>query len=501
MDAAPTGKRSLSQSGTILLVVSMANFTDEYIYSSVVPILPFLLKDRVGIKDSQLQKCRLPIGCYHHSLLTLNPRDICFDCCVCGSYSAWLTYDYALYNSDCFWNLTDNLLLFLALIGWISDRPGLRRTVYIGGLLLTALSTLAFAAGRTIWILIVGRILQSLSSSVVRCTGMAMLKDSTPINRQGRTMGCIAIPQSLGMLAGPIVSGWMYEKVSYSSVWIVIGAILLLDIIARLFASDAGDTSQEISSNSPVSIVQYPEDSRNDNERQHERTLLLRRDQEITSLRGLLITYFLDQRVLLGLWLCFVQAYLQGSLTSTLPLFLSNVFNANSAETSIIFLALSMPLTLAVFIGMLFDQYDAYIITATGLAIGAPSFVCLRYVTHEAPSQVALLVVLTFLCGSTIILIGVPSMAVCSTVASELVKATTIHGSSVNISGQVFSTIRIVRASGETLGPAIAAIIVSRIGWTSLTAMLGAICAASFIAVSLCSLKKIFCTQLPWLFG
>lgn len=42
----------------ILLVVSLAIFTDDYIYASVIPILPFLLEDRIGLHGDQVQKCK-----------------------------------------------------------------------------------------------------------------------------------------------------------------------------------------------------------------------------------------------------------------------------------------------------------------------------------------------------------------------------------------------------------------------------------------------------------
>lgn len=432
-----------SYSIRILIIVALADFTDNYIEFSVVPILPFILKNRVGIDESQLQK--------------------------------WVSALIAIYAAA--------YIFGSPLVGWISDRPGLRKRVYIGGLLLTAISTAAFAMARSMWVLVLGRVSQALSSAVVRCAGMAMLKDSADTNTQGRVMGFLNIPFMLGVLAGPVVSGWLYEKVSYGAVWIVIGVILLLDIIARLFVSDIRDTNQNTPSCSPNGASQRFGDPRNDHGRNHEDSPLLPQEQATTSPRSLLRTFFFDQRVLTALWLIFVGAFLRNSLASTLPLFVNHAFNAKSGKTGGLYLALSIPLTGSLFIGMLFDRYGAFWINASGLAIGIASFLCLRFISYDSPTQVAVLMILLLLCGITIMFVTVSSMAVCATVASELVNLTPRQGHPINISGQVLSAIFMTMALGQILGPIIAAVLVDQTGWTGLTAVLGALCIGSFLAV------------------
>lgn len=405
-----------------------------------------------------------------------------------------------------------------AFVGWLSDLPGLRKKIYLVGLVLTALSTVAFALGRKIWILLLGRIALSLSSSIVRSAGMAMLKDSSAANKQGRTMGYVAIPQALGQLAGPLISGLLYEKVSYAAVWIAMGGILGVDAIARLIVSDPGadNNNQQrndsgaaahgkngsASPDTPIcaggasqhetaaasataaaaetSPPHFPEES------DEQSPLLLKKSKSETppiGTRKILQRFFLDQRVILALWLCFVQALLRGSFASTLPLFLHRTFGTSSGTTGVFYLLLTVPIITSIFIGILFDYIGADWITATGLIIGIPSYTCLRFITHQSADQVALLVILLLLCGLVKLLIGVPSMAVCSTVASEMLKPYHDKGHAVSISGQVFSAVRTTRAIGLAVGPIFGAVTVTRIGWGGLMAVLGGICAASLIAV------------------
>lgn len=46
-----------SYSLPVVIVVSLAVFTDDYIYASVIPILPFLLEDQLGFRGVEVQEC------------------------------------------------------------------------------------------------------------------------------------------------------------------------------------------------------------------------------------------------------------------------------------------------------------------------------------------------------------------------------------------------------------------------------------------------------------
>lgn len=372
--------------------------------------------------------------------------------------------------------------LFAALVGWLSDFPKLRKKNYLIGLVTTALSTVAFALGQKLWILVLGRVGMALSTALVRTAGLAMLKDSSADNKQGRIMGHIAMTQTLGQLAGPLISGWLYEKVSYGAVWIAIGVLLCIDAVACLVVSDPGAADGKKSASGTDTEAHY-ENSPNV-EGHDEQSSLLQRDHRTPRSQSPFTRFLLDPRVMIALWLYFLQGFLRTSLASTLPIYLHKRFAINSGKIGVLYLMSTVPVIFSIFIGMLFDRLGPRRITATGALLGVPAYVCLRFVTHNSPEQTALLVILLLLCGFVMLLVGVPSLALCSTVASEIAKPEQDKGHPISISGKVFATVRAIRAVGQALGPAFGALAVTRIGWGGMTAVLGGICGASFIAVT-----------------
>lgn len=54
-DKPPLGLKWRSHTLFITTTVGMGAFTDLFLYGLIVPVLPFLLKDRVALPDSQIQ--------------------------------------------------------------------------------------------------------------------------------------------------------------------------------------------------------------------------------------------------------------------------------------------------------------------------------------------------------------------------------------------------------------------------------------------------------------
>ncbi|CAG0902810.1 unnamed protein product, partial [Darwinula stevensoni] len=91
-------------------------------------------------------------------------------------------------------------------------------------------STIAFAFGRSYWMLLLARILQGVGSSCSTVSGMGMLAERYPDERErGIAMGIALGGLAFGCVVGPTFGGVMYEFVGKSSPFIVLAGLALAD--------------------------------------------------------------------------------------------------------------------------------------------------------------------------------------------------------------------------------------------------------------------------------
>lgn len=136
----------------IITTVVVAVFTDVFLYSVVIPVLPFALDSRAGVPADETQK--------------------------------WTSIFLAVYGAA----LGVGSLLF----GYLADKTKSRRMPLLLGLLALGGSTAMLCAGRGLALLLAGRILQGLSASVVWTVGLALLSDAVPKDEIGQAMGYAA---------------------------------------------------------------------------------------------------------------------------------------------------------------------------------------------------------------------------------------------------------------------------------------------------------------------
>jgi len=133
----------------IISTVAIAVFTDIFLYSVVVPILPFALEQRAGVAPKDTQR--------------------------------WTAIFLAVYGAA----LGIGSLVF----GYLADKTTSRRMPLLLGLFALGGSTAMLCAGRGLALLLAGRILQGLSASVVWTVGLALLSDTVPKEEIGQAMG------------------------------------------------------------------------------------------------------------------------------------------------------------------------------------------------------------------------------------------------------------------------------------------------------------------------
>ena len=102
------------------------------------------------------------------------------------------------------------LLLISIPTGAMADRTG-RRLPLVGGLLALAASSVVFAfAPRLSW-LFAARLMLGAADAVTWVVGFSVLADLYSTSERGRMMGFVVSGSTAGLLIGPTVGGWLYQ--------------------------------------------------------------------------------------------------------------------------------------------------------------------------------------------------------------------------------------------------------------------------------------------------
>lgn len=177
----------------ILFTICLAIFTDILFYGLIVPVIPFSLTVQAGIPDDEVQQwTAILLACYNITLFVGSP-----------------------------------------LVGFYADRTTSRRLPLLLGLFALAGSTLLLCLGKTVALLVVGRLLQGLSAAIVWSVGLALLADTMGRNI-GYAMGYVGIAMSVGLLIAPVIGGAVYAAAGYYAVYYIAFAVIFCDIILRL---------------------------------------------------------------------------------------------------------------------------------------------------------------------------------------------------------------------------------------------------------------------------
>lgn len=121
-----------------------------------------------------------------------------------------------------------------ALFGWIADHTKSRRSPFLLGLLALTGATVLLCVGKSIGVLMLGRILQGFSAAIVWTVGLALLVDTVGQRNIGHAMGYVFISLSLAFPMAPLLGGLVYDHGGYYEVFAMSFGLLGLDIILRL---------------------------------------------------------------------------------------------------------------------------------------------------------------------------------------------------------------------------------------------------------------------------
>lgn len=126
-------------------------FTDLFLYGLIIPLLPFILRDRLQVGPDQIQ--------IH----------------VSGLLAAYAGAS----------------LVFSLVAGIIADLGSSRKLSYMAGLIALLMATTMLFLGQSVAIISLARVLQGASAAVVWTVGLALLLDTVGSDNLGKTVGSV----------------------------------------------------------------------------------------------------------------------------------------------------------------------------------------------------------------------------------------------------------------------------------------------------------------------
>jgi len=112
--------------------------------------------------------------------------------------------------------ITTTLLVW----GRLSDRFGKGR-MYLLGMLVFTVGSVACYLPTTLSALVFCRFVQACGASMMMSSGPAIIKTVFPVHQLGRALGLIGVATSIGLMSGPVISGFLIKFFSWRAIFLV----------------------------------------------------------------------------------------------------------------------------------------------------------------------------------------------------------------------------------------------------------------------------------------
>ncbi|KKY25949.1 putative mfs transporter [Diplodia seriata] len=334
-----------SNAGFISATVSIAVFTDIFLYAVIVPVMPYTLTEKTGIAPDAVQH--------------------------------WNSVLIAVYGAA--------LLAFSPICGHLADHHSTtRRLPLLLGLAALAAATAMLNVGTSIGVLVTARLLQGASAAVVWVVGLALLVDTVGRDDVGQAMGWEKEEEE-------------EEKEKESA------------DISPVSGQELQDSEKQQQRTTTIRPCPHHDIPRHDNEPTTTTTTPQHPPSHPRRLRDRLpptLSLLLSARLASSLWSTLVVSILMSSLDAVLPLYVRARFNWSSTGAGLIFLPVVIPSFLAPAFGALADRglCAPRYLAAGGALVACPCWVCLRFVdtTGEALRAKVVLCVLLAVLGAAL---------------------------------------------------------------------------------------------------
>ena len=150
--------------------------------------------------------------------------------------------------SELEWVVTGYALTFGALMltgGKLADLFG-RRLIFVVGLTIFTLSSLACGLAGGADLLIAARVVQGVGAAMMNPATLSIITATFPARQRGMAIGIWAGVSAMALAIGPLVGGILTEKISWGWIFFInvpVGAIAI--VAAFAFIDESRDTSQE----------------------------------------------------------------------------------------------------------------------------------------------------------------------------------------------------------------------------------------------------------------
>ncbi|OKL58641.1 hypothetical protein UA08_06326 [Talaromyces atroroseus] len=355
----PTGYRWRSSKFLIIACVAIALFTENYMFTFIVPILDFMLEDRLNVDPSDAQYITSAVLSVHALV-----------CVIVGPAT-----------------------------GHLADKIPSRKGSLLVSLAFELVGTIIVAAATSVSVLICGRIILAIGGNAAWIIGLATVADTVGSDNTAKTLGAVSTVYTSGLLIGPMVSGWILPLFGYWPTWSTAILVLVIDMLMRLVIVEApketkdnseadsrvlstdgrdyessGDveaTGAETSPNSAdetTPLLQSPSQDYHISETESHTTDL--EHTQVESPPNFYRIVLAHPRALTAMLCHMASALVVTSLDTTLPIHVIREFGWNTAQTSFMFFLVQIPqLILGSFTGWLKDIYGTKILTGLGYLV------------------------------------------------------------------------------------------------------------------------------------
>lgn len=422
----------------VAAVIGLGILTDCLVYSVVISVMPFHL-ERLGYSSA-------------------------------SSLTGWILFAYSA-----------GIVISTIPTAMLSERYSSRKAPLLWGMPFLIGSQVLLMEAPNYPAMVVARVLQGLSSSVVWVVGLALLCERTPKEVIGRQLGIVMTGFSIGIILGPPLGGLLYDRFGYRAPFVFGIAVAFLDFVGRLLIIEPKSGSVECVevsvaqiANDQTSAASIPMTSRSgqpadiDSDSQEKVQL---------SLWQVLVQLAKAPRALSALFVTMTSGLVCATVEPALPLRLQDVWHLNSTHAGVVFVAgLAPSLLSSPVAGYLSDKIGPEWVLPLALLLAIPWWL-LMIIGKELSMFITFFVFASFFVS-----------AVVSPVTAEL--STVSRGIKGVGFAHVYGAFNVAYGVGSALGPIIGGQVydhVKNYGWAIICAFIACML---FISLSLVFLRS-----------
>nr|XP_018260209.1 uncharacterized protein I303_07126 [Kwoniella dejecticola CBS 10117]OBR82367.1 hypothetical protein I303_07126 [Kwoniella dejecticola CBS 10117] len=332
------------------IVVTYGAWTEAFVYMVGVPVIPFRLED---------------LGYTHIS-----------------TKSSWFLFAYCIAISV--YTLPNAILL---------DRKLWRRGPMIIATCAMQLSLLLLILVKRYWVMILARIIQGLSCTVIWSVGFALICENVDKKIIGRQLGIAFTGSHLGNVVGPAAGSGLYTAFGWKGPWVLCMGVCSIELLARWLVIEQKDIPMakqepevpletipqrgDATSRVVAPSRQNPSEEEEEEVQRHgtpdKGTAQVKKEKKQLSPVEVIITLFSIPRSLTAIGVNFASGMIIGAIDPTLTLRFRDEWGKDSHFVGLVYLATIAPvLFTGVVTGHLADRFGAEWLIPTTSLLSAP---------------------------------------------------------------------------------------------------------------------------------